>query len=147
MFNPLAADELTMMLSGVLRGSARWDRPLEPFETTQLLSASSIARYLSAELADGAAALRTFRGALAADLRAELGQASGAWADAVRRCLDGLDTDDPRELGALIGALLDAGRGQPGFDRFRPVLHARLRELAAAEVAILGGAGKSGGRQ
>ncbi|WP_020500799.1 hypothetical protein [Sciscionella marina] len=146
MFNPLSAHELAMILSTVLRGSARWDRPLEPFETAQLLSASSIAKYLSAELAGQTATLSTFRDDLASELRDELDrQPQGTWADGIRTCLAGLDTDDPRNLGKLIGELLDTGRGQPELDRFRPQLHRLLGELASKEVSILASAGKSGG--
>ena len=61
MFNPLSPAELAGGLSRVLRESERWPRPLEPFQSGQLMSASSIARYLSAELAHGNAALLSFR--------------------------------------------------------------------------------------
>jgi serine/threonine-protein kinase len=84
-FNPLSPAELVGGLSRVLRESGRWPRPLEPFQSGQLMSASSIGRYLSAELEHGNAALLSFRAS-------------------VREVLDE----------AVVAAAGEPGAGQPG---------------------------------
>lgn len=139
MFNPLPPNELAQLLGDVLRRSAKWDRPLDDFETAQLLSASSIARHFSAELAGAPVALAAFCTGLADDLDHEPAHDDPGWAHAIRTCRAGLPADDPRRVGDLLGDLLDAGHGKPELDRLRPQLHRRLAELARAEIAILAG--------
>lgn len=68
MFNAMTPAQLTAVLSGTLRESADWARPLDGFQRGQLKSAGSIGRHLAAELAGGPAVAARFR----ADLRALL---------------------------------------------------------------------------
>ncbi|GJF01521.1 hypothetical protein [Pseudonocardia sp. D17] len=140
MFNAMTPAQLTAVLSGTLRESADWARPLDGFQRGQLKSAGSIGRHLAAELAGGPAVAARFR----ADLRALLceprpapattrpaagtspaGAVSaavdtvvataadtvlGAAAEAVVAAIDGDPSGDVAALGAPIGDLLAACR-------------------------------------
>jgi hypothetical protein len=157
-FNPLSPAELVGGLSRVLRESGRWPRPLEPFQSGQLMSASSIGRYLSAELAHGNAALLSFRASVrdvldeaiaAAAGQPGAGQPGGVQpgrsplaGDLVRCRAAVAAADDAAALGGCICELMDAGRrsGDPAFGSLRATLHGLLRDLANAEVGILAGA-------
>lgn len=144
-FNPLTPAQLAAIVSSVLADSADWQRPLEPFQRGQLRSASSIGKHLSAELSGATAELLSFRDTLRTELQrahadaAALGERS--WAEAVERGRLAIETaSDPRDVGMAVAALIDAGKAGTGgeaFARFRPRLHAMLRELADAEIDVL----------
>lgn len=123
MFDPLTPAQLAGLLSGLLRESAGWDRPLEPFQVGQLKSASSIGRYLAAELAHGPDTLREFQAALVGTLDAEV-------------------PADVAALGAYLADLLARLRAEGGHDRLVADLRALLRDLTNAEIDILLGATK-----
>lgn len=129
MFNPLTPARLVGILSTVLRDSAGWDRPLEPFQTGQLKSASSIGRFAAAEIAHSGPVLRDFRAAL-----------HDVVPDAP------LDAD-VAELGEFLCGRLAELRDHPGGhenDELRTTLHGLLRDLTDAELEILIGASKEG---
>ncbi len=145
-FNPLTPAQLAAVVSTVLADSAEWQRPLEPFQRGQVRSASSISRHLSAELSGAGSVITGFRDTLRTELVRALADAQTAgdhlWADAVERCRSDVDdADDPRVLGRSLAELIDAGKatGGDGLMRFRPNLHAMLRELTDAEVDVLAG--------
>lgn len=117
MFNSLPPDRLVAILATVLRESAGWDRPLEPFQTGQLKSASSIGRFAAAEIAHGGAAFQRFAGAV----RAHLPDAP----------------DDVAPLGEFL-----CERLAHADDERRAAIHGLLRDLTNAEIDILLGATK-----
>lgn len=153
MFDPIPAPRLVAMLGDLLRDSARWERPLDEFRTSQLLSASSIARYLSAELAGAGRHLAWFAGA--ADqvaAHAEAAAVEPAWRDAVVRARSRFTVDpaaisDPaelsRELGSAATEVLRAARASPdpGADTFARSFRGLLAELVDRHVGLLGGNG------
>jgi hypothetical protein len=128
-FDPLTPTQLAGVLSGVLRESAGWTRPLEPFQVGQLKSASSIGRFLAAELERGPATLREFREAV----RATLDAAGRSGPD---------DTADVAALGDYLCELLAELRAAGGHDRLVADLRVLLRDLTNAEIDILLGATK-----
>lgn len=120
MFNPLPPARLVGILSTVLRDSATWDRPLEPFQSGQLKSASSIGRFAAAEIAHAGPVLDRFRAAV--------------------RELEREAPDDLAELGAFLCdlmATLPAGERRTGLQNL-------LRDLCTAEIYILTSATKGG---
>jgi hypothetical protein len=126
-FNPLAPDRLVSVLSTVLRESAGWSRPLEPFQTGQLKSASSIGRFLAAEVAHGGPVLRDFRAAV----RESLADAPAPDAD----------------LASFAEFLCDRlaqlrHDPDPAAEELRTALHGLLRDLTNAETDILLGTTK-----
>ena len=142
MFNPLTPAELVTMLGGVLRESASWERPLDEFRAAQLLSASSVARHLAAELEAGGAELHRFVEQLTAELaQARAGADDSDWRDALdeagRRTSAGPDTGS---LGTLLVEVLRAARDSrdPTAARFRIAAHSLLADLADRELAMLG---------
>lgn len=143
MFNPVAPAQLVTVLGTVLRDSAEWQRPLEPFQVGQLLSASSIARYVAAELNGGAEAWQNFRCKLEAAVDAEARRAGdGQWARAIAVAAGRIaDLYGPQELGTYLAELLDLGRnhGSATFPVFRAELHGLFGELIEAEVGTLAG--------
>ena len=153
MFNPLTPDRLVGMLSALLRDSAGWQRPLQPFQAAQLMSASSIGKFLAAELDCGPAVVAEFETRLTAELDRAADLAGTGWGPAFRRAAEevrGAD-GDTAVLGRILTGLLrraDAGDGTSdgdsesdsqaaGFAVFRGRLHGLLRELADREVAFL----------
>jgi hypothetical protein len=116
-FNPLPPARLVGILSTVLRDSAAWDRPLEPFQAGQLKSASSIGRFAAAEIAHAGPVLDRFRAAV-----------PGAPPDA-----------DLATLGEFLCERLAVAD-----DTLRATLHTLLRDLTNAELEILLGATKGG---
>lgn len=151
MFNPLSPAQLVDSLSRVLRQSERWPRPLEPFQSGQLMSASSIGKYLSAELGQSGAALLSFRAgvrnALDEAIKVPAGHTQGrALADALAHCRQALETaDDVSDLGQCISVLLADGRAaqDPAFAPLRAGLRGLLRDLVNTEVGILASAGRN----
>ncbi|NWJ71081.1 hypothetical protein HX744_11200 [Pseudonocardia sp. ICBG1122] len=145
MFDPITPAQLVGMLGSLLRESARWDRPLDEFRSSQLLSASSIARYLAAEL-DGAGALRARFAADADDVLAvaELAATDPGWrAELARARTRFADDTDPRDLGAAGVDVLAVARetSDPGGARFARAFRGLLAELADRHVDLLGAAG------
>lgn len=139
MFDPLTPARLVGMLGELLRESARWDRPLDEFRTSQLLSASSVARYLSAELA-GAEPNRSWfteqAVALVAAAREE------ATAPSWREALDRAHTDlvvGHRPLGEVTAEVARAARAaeDPAAAVFSDRLRRLLAELVDRHVALL----------
>jgi hypothetical protein len=121
MFNPLTPSELVAALSNLLRDAGRSDGPRDQFEQAQLLAASSIGKYLAAELEGGPAILAWFRAAVAEEL-------GGADAEEARGAADF------RELGSLLCRVLST---LPEDSPVRARLHELLRELADREIALL----------
>ena len=124
MFNPFPPAQLVGMLSNVLRESAGWSRPLEPFQTGQLKSASSTGRFAAAEIARAGPVLRDFQLALRDVLPGAPEEASVA------------------ELGEFLCERLAALRREDTDEarRRQRALHGLLRDLADAEIEILLGA-------
>jgi hypothetical protein len=147
MFDPITPAQLVGMLAGLLRESARWDRPLDEFESAQLLSASSIARYLAAEL-DGAGPLLAQFASDADDVLsvARLTAVEPGWREALvtARGRFAADPADSRELGAASVAVLVAARetDDPGGARFACSFRGLLAELADRHVDLLSSAAR-----
>lgn len=149
MFNPLTPDRLVSMLSALLRESAGWQRPLEPFQAAQLMSASSIGKFLAAELAHGPPVVAEFESRLAGELDRAADQAAGPPRHApCTRCARTFRhaakevrsaAGDTAVLGRILTDLLRRAddEGGAGFADFRGRLHGLLRDLADREVAFL----------
>jgi hypothetical protein len=141
-FNPLSPALLVTMVGDVLRESAGWERPLDEFQTSQMLSASSVARYLAVELDRGVPELRRF----AAVTNLELARAAAAATDAGwREALDAArrqaaEAGDAQAWGTVLVQVLRAARASddPAAARFRGVAHGLLADLVHREVAMLG---------
>jgi hypothetical protein len=149
-FDPLTPSRLVAMLGELLHDAGRWPGPLDEFRTSQLLSASSIARYLSAELSATGAELARFA-QRADDLLASAQDdaADQVWRDAVtkarRRVMAPPEkVADPAGFGGELGSasveVLRAARvsEDPGARRFVPAFHGLLADLADRHVALLG---------
>jgi hypothetical protein len=155
MFDPITPARLVAMLGELLRDSARWERPLDEFRSSQLLSASSIARYLSAEMEGAGVHLAWF--AAEADELAASAQAAARepeWKQALVRARSQLapapsTVADPsvhaREMGAAGTEVLRAARStsDPGAARFAASFRRLLAELADRHVALLGAPAES----
>jgi hypothetical protein len=117
-FNALPPARLVGILSTVLRDSADWDRPLDPFQASQLKSASSIGRFAAAEIAHAGPVLEGFRAALRE-----------------------VAPDAPADLPELGAYLCDLMATLPPGD-LMATLQCLLRDLCAAEIDILTSAAK-----
>lgn len=147
MFNAMAPEALTTLLAGLLAESADWERPLDAFQIGQLKSASSIGRHLAAELAGGPAAAAAFARDLARVLdEAPVAGPAGflAAGAATRAAL--AEGAGPAALGEPIADLLAAGRTHPEATQLCDRVRSLLRDLADAEITILSGPPRSGGR-
>jgi len=133
MFNATTPEDLLGALGRVLRAAARADGPLDGFQRGQLLSASSIARNLAAEQAAARALLDGAVAEVGAALRAAPVDGAGAAAERLTGVRDG------RELGAVLGDLLERLRADPApaAARLRTQVHAAIRRLVDGEVAAL----------
>jgi hypothetical protein len=150
MFDPLTPTRLVALLGELLHDAARWPGQLDEFRTSQLLSASSIARYLSAELSAAGVELARFAGRADAVLSTAQDHAVDEnWRDAVTRAR-ALVMAPPekvadaagfgRELGSAALDVLRAARAtdDPTARRFVPAFHGLLADLVDRHVALLG---------
>jgi hypothetical protein len=141
MFDPIPLARLVAMLGELLRESARWDRPLDEFRTSQLLSASSVARYLSAELAGLEPHRRRFAdGATALVERTYAAATEPGWRAALNRAREVLVTEEPL-LGEATSAVLRAARASPDptAQPFAVELRGLLAAVADRHVEVLAG--------
>lgn len=138
MFNPITASELVETVGNAVDESARWTRPLDPFQVAQLKSARSIAGFLATELAGYPPALQTFR--------ARVSQAADrtGGVDALRGLsrLTGFRHDidaasDASALGETVSALLEWCRANPAATQLADDVRASLAELVQTEIEIL----------
>lgn len=150
MFDSLTPAQLVETLARLLREAARWERPLDEFQTSQLLSASSLARHLAAELSGAGAELARFAERAAAEMDAAAAEATDPqWCETLRRArsaiTDGRAVMDPAQVAAdLGGVLVDVLRAarrssDPSAIRYQASLRAVLADLVHRHVALLGG--------
>jgi hypothetical protein len=150
MFDPLTPTRLVALLGELLQDAARWPGQLDEFRTSQLLSASSIARYLSAELSATGVELARFAERADAMLATAQDEAiDQVWRDAVSKARTRVmapreKVADPagfgRELGSASLDVLRAARvsDDPGARRFVSAFHGLLAELVDRHVELLG---------
>ncbi|WP_125911378.1 MULTISPECIES: hypothetical protein [Pseudonocardia] len=139
MFDPISPDRLVAMLGDLLRESARWEHPLDEFRTSQLLSASSVARYLAAELAGSEPNRTWFVEEATALVDGARGPAVGPdWAAALDRAHHGLTARD-RPVGEVTTEVLRAARAhpEPAAQEFTGALRGLLAQLTDRHVALL----------
>lgn len=132
MFNPLRPDQMILAVGGVLRLAAGATGPLDPYQRSQALSASSVARFYAAEL--------SATGGLLDWLRAELLPAleSDGRPPAVRAHDELGSASDGAAAGAALARLLeDLRETAPHDDPLRRRVQALLGELAGREVEAL----------
>ncbi|MDN5930135.1 MAG: hypothetical protein L0I24_03585 [Pseudonocardia sp.] len=150
MFDPIAPARLVAMLGQLLRDSAQWDRPLDEFQTSQLLSASSLARYLSVEIDGSGSRLAWFAGEADAVLATALlvadepGWRAALESARVRLVTDSSKVSDPAAFARVLGAagvdVLAAARAtdDPGGAAFATSFRRVLAGLADRHVELLG---------
>ncbi|MQA84280.1 MAG: hypothetical protein GEV03_06575 [Streptosporangiales bacterium] len=148
MFNPLTPDRLVAMLSALLLESAGWQRPLQPFQAAQLMSASSIGKFLAAELAHGPAVVAEFEAKLVEELeRAGGEECAGTFRRAAEEVRNA-DGDTAALGGILVDLLRRIASAEHGASAdLRERLHGLLRELADREVAFLADAAAQSSRK
>lgn len=131
MFNPMGPSELILALGRVLRAAADGSGPSDDYRRSQLLSAYSIARHLSAEEAARGELLDWFR----AEVVAALPEGSGPRAQ-IAAAREGT------EIGELLVQLLEKLGDSQEERAARKRLQLLFVEMADREVAALASAGQ-----
>lgn len=128
MFNALRTDELLLGIARILRRAAASEGPLDGFERSLALSATSVARLLASEQ-------RALPG-IEADTRRRLDEALAAdERPAAVEARAGIgQAPDASALGEVLAALLT---DLPRPDPLRSAVQGALRQMADAEVAAL----------
>ena len=132
MFNPLTPSEMVSAIGLAARATGRGDGELDEFGRGQLMSAYSASRHLAIEIA-------SFSGELSARCAAIADAVDRTGADEQLRGFAAQlrEAHDARAAGDAIAELLDACRRRPELDALRDEVHAQLRMLCDAEVALL----------
>jgi hypothetical protein len=140
MFNPVTPAQLVLALGRAARDAATGGEMLSEFDRTQLFTAYTAARHLSAEIEGYEPEIRCFGHDVAALIRPVLPQLRSRkpMADLLSK-MEGVS--DPRTAGDLTSAMLellreDASEAAPALRR---KIQSRLRELSEREIEILAG--------
>ncbi len=136
MFSPLTPAEVVAAIGATAREAARATDPSGEFARGQLLSAASASRHLTVELAGYGPLLEAFVAEVVLPLEDVAALTAWERADLVDRLGEARDA---RVAGEVVCDLLDALRADasPAATVFAGEVHAALRRLADAEVALL----------